>query len=180
LYFAADPFCRTCIGRARRAWTARIADGVAGVVLTMALLTGVMLAAIPSHVRARVAAIPVRHVQNCRPFDQWLAEARRDLAQARPHNALHDLALSRRDCPYDAERDRIEALAYARLGDKFAAIAALARYRDAFVDADDDTRRTLDDVQAAVVRALGGIGTEVGFSASQVGDFPTPRRAASK
>jgi hypothetical protein len=134
LYFSADPFCRNCVGRARRAWVARISGGVAGVMLLMAVVTGVMLAAIPSHVRARaVAAVgltPVRHVENCRPFDQWLAEARRDLDHGRPHNALHDVSLSRRDCAFDSERDRIEALAYAAIGDKFAAIAAVARYAD--------------------------------------------------
>ncbi len=135
LYFAADLFCRDCIGGARRAWAARIAGGVAGVMVLMAIVTGVMLAAIPSHVRARAAAaaglVPVRHVENCRPYDQWLAEARRDLEHGRPHNALHDVSLSRRDCRYDAERERIEALAYAAIGDKFAAIAAVARFADA-------------------------------------------------
>jgi hypothetical protein len=133
LYFSADPFCRDCVGGARRAWIARIAAGVAAVVVLMALVTGVMLSAIPSSVRTRAGAEalpPVRHVENCRPFDQWLAEARRDLERGRPHNALHDVSLSRRDCEYDAERDRIEALAYARIGDKFAAIAAVSRFAD--------------------------------------------------
>jgi hypothetical protein len=100
----------------------------------MALLTGVMLSAIPSSVRTRAttaaALLPVRHLENCRPFDQWLAEARRDLERGRPHNALHDASLSRRDCDYDVERDRIEALAYATIGDKFAAIAAVSRFAD--------------------------------------------------
>jgi hypothetical protein len=113
---------------------ARIAGGAAGVMLLMALVTGVMLAAIPSHVHARLATAaalpPVRHVENCRPFDQWLVEARRDLEHGRPHNALHDVSLSRRDCAFDSERDRIEALAYATIGDKFAAIAATARFAD--------------------------------------------------
>ena len=58
------------------------------------------------------------------------AQSRRDLERGRPHNALHDVSLSRRDCEYDAERDRIEALAYARIGDKFAAIAAVSRFAD--------------------------------------------------
>lgn len=135
LYFSADPFCRNCIGGARRAWMARIAAGVSGVMLLMTLVTGVMLSAIPSSVRTRAstaaALAPVRHVENCRPFDQWLAEARRDLERGRPHNALHDVSLSRRDCGYDLERDRIEALAYATIGDKFSAIAASARFADA-------------------------------------------------
>jgi hypothetical protein len=134
LYFSADPFCRDCVGGARRAWIARIAAGVTGVVVLMALVTGVMLSAIPSSVRARSAGAdalaPVRHLENCQPFDQWLAEARRDLDHGRPHNALHDVSLSRRDCQYDVERDRIEALAYARIGDKFAAIAAVSRFAD--------------------------------------------------
>ena len=134
LYFSADPFCRDCVRGARRAWVARIAGGVTGVMVLMAMLTGIMLSAIPSSVRARAATAaalaPIRHVENCRPFDQWLAEARRDLERGRPHNALHDTSLSRRDCNYDVERDRIEALAYARIGDKFAAIAAVARYSD--------------------------------------------------
>jgi hypothetical protein len=134
LYFSADPFCRNCVGGARRAWIARIAAGVAGVIVLMTVVTGVMLSAIPSSVRTRAttaaALLPVRHVENCRPFDQWLAEARRDLERSRPHNALHDVSLSRRDCGYDVERDRIEALAYARIGDKFAAIAAASRYAD--------------------------------------------------
>lgn len=133
LYFSADPFCRDCVRGARRAWIARIAGGVSAVMVLMALLTGVMLSAIPSSVRTRAttaALLPVRHLENCRPFDQWLAEARRDLERGRPHNALHDVSLSRRDCNYDVERDRIEALAYATIGDKFAAIAAVARFAD--------------------------------------------------
>jgi hypothetical protein len=92
--------------------------------------------------------MPIRHVENCRPFDQWLAEARRDLERNRPHNALHDVSLSRRDCNYDVERDRIEALAYARIGDKFAAIAAVAR----FADASDD--EATDRLRAAVNELL--------------------------
>jgi hypothetical protein len=134
LYFSADPYCRSCVGGARKKWIARIAGGVSGVILLMALLTGVMLSAIPSSVRARAttaaALLPVRHIENCRPFDQWLAEARRDLERGRPHNALHDVSLSRRDCVYDVERDRIEALAYATIGDNFAAIAATTRFAD--------------------------------------------------
>jgi hypothetical protein len=134
LYFSADPFCRHCVGGARRKWIARIASGVTGVMVMMAVLTGVMLSAIPSSVRSRVSTAallaPVHHVENCRPYDQWLAEARRDLERARPHNALHDVSLSRRDCCYDVERERIEALAYATIGDKFAAIAATARFAD--------------------------------------------------
>jgi hypothetical protein len=152
LYFSADPFCRDCVGRARRAWIARIAAGVSGVMLLMALLTGVMLSAIPSSLRTRAttaaALMPIRHVENCRPFDQWLAEARRDLERGRPHNALHDVSLSRRDCNYDVERDRIEALAYARIGDKFAAIAAAAR----FADGSDD--ESADRLRAAVNELL--------------------------
>jgi len=134
LYFSADPFCRDCVRGARRAWMARIVGGVSAVIVLMALVTGVMLSAIPSSVRTRAtteaALLPVRHVENCRPFDQWLAEARRDLERGRPHNALHDVSMSRRDCNYDVERDRIEALAYATIGDKFAAIAAVARFAD--------------------------------------------------
>ena len=152
LYFSADPFCRDCVGGARRAWMARIAAGAGGVLLLMALLTGVMLSAIPSSLRTRAttaaALAPVRHVENCHPFDQWLAEARRDLERHRPHNALHDTALSRRDCGYDVERDRIEALAYASIGDKFAAIAAVARYADG-VD-----ERSADRLRAAVQNIL--------------------------
>ncbi|MGZ3407106.1 MAG: hypothetical protein ACXVAN_11725 [Polyangia bacterium] len=143
LYFSADPFCRTCVRGARRKWAARIAGGVTGVMLLMAVVTGVMLSAIPSSIRSRAttaaAFLPVRHVENCRPFDQWLAEARRDLERGRPHNALHDVALSRRDCGYDVERDRIEALAYATIGDKFAAIAATARFADG-ADEESTTR----------------------------------------
>ena len=135
LYFSADPFCRNCVGGARRMWIGRIAAGVAGVMLLMTAVTGIMLSAIPSSVRTRAmtaaAFAPIHHVENCRPFDQWLAEARRDLERGRPHNALHDVSLSRRDCTFDVERDRIEALAYATIGDKFAAIAATARFADA-------------------------------------------------
>lgn len=133
LYFAADPLCRRCVGAARRRSMARIVAGVAAVMLTMTLATVVMLAAIPAHVRmsTAVAPPPVRHVENCRPFDRWLAEARHDITRGRPHVALHDLALSRRDCAADPDRELIEALAYDRIGDKFAAIAAAVRYRDA-------------------------------------------------
>ena len=149
LYFSADPYCRDCVRGARRSWMARIAVGVAGVMVLMAGLTGVMLSAIPSSVRTRAttaaALMPVRHVENCRPFDQWLAEARRDLERGRPHNALHDVALSRRDCNYDVESDRIEALAYATIGDKFAAIAALARFGD--VSDEESTARLRAAVQ---------------------------------
>lgn len=144
LYFSADPFCRNCVGGARRKWIGRIAAGVAGVMVLMTGLTAVMLSTIPSSVRTRAmmasAIAPVHHVENCRPFDQWLAEARRDLERGRPHNALHDVSLSRRDCAYDVERDRIEALAYATLGDKFAAIAASARFADG---ADDESASRL-------------------------------------
>jgi hypothetical protein len=152
LYFSADPFCRDCVGGARRAWIARIAAGVSGVMVLMAMLTGIMLSAIPSSVRTRAATAaalaPIHHVENCRPFDQWLAEARRDLERGRPHNALHDTSLSRRDCNYDVERDRIEALAYARIGDKFAAIAAVA----SFADSSDD--ESTDRLRAAVQELL--------------------------
>ena len=152
LYFSADPFCRHCVGGARRAWIARISVGVTAVMLLMALVTGVMLSAIPSSLRAHATTaallMPVRHLENCRPFDQWLAEARRDLERGRPHNALHDVSLSRRDCSYDVERDRIEALAYATIGDKFAAIAATARFADS---SDDDAAARL---RAAVQERL--------------------------
>jgi hypothetical protein len=152
LYFSADPFCRDCVRGARRKWIARIAGGVAGVMVLMAVVTGVMLSAIPSSVRARASAaaalMPIHHVENCRPFDQWLAEARRDLERNRPHNALHDVSLSRRDCGYDVERDRIEALAYATIGDKFAAIAAVARF------ADDSDEESTGRLRAAVQELL--------------------------
>lgn len=133
-------------------WIGRIAGGVAAVMVLMTVLTAVMLSAIPSSVRTRAATaaalLPIHHVENCRPFDQWLAEARRDLERGRPHNALHDTALSRRDCGYDVERDRIEALAYATIGDKFAAIAAVAR----FADSSDDESTTR--LRAAVQELL--------------------------
>jgi hypothetical protein len=145
LYFSADAFCRSCVGRARRTWVARIAAGVTAVMLAMTLVTAVMLSAVPSHVRARIAPLPIRHVENCRPFDQWLAEARRDLDHGRPHNALHDTSLSRRDCSYDAERDRIEALAYHEIGDRFSAIAAAIRFADA--NPGDRAQELLDFVQ---------------------------------
>ena len=144
LYFAADPFCRVCVRGARRAWAARIATGVAAVMLTLTLGTAVMVWAIPSHARPFATSPPIRHVENCRPFDQWLAEARRDLERNRPRGALHDLSLSRRDCSFDPERDRIEALAYDRLGDKFAAIAAATRFLDA--QPDQRARDLLDAV----------------------------------
>jgi hypothetical protein len=152
LYFSADPFCRNCVGGARRMWIGRIAAGVAGVMVLMTVLTAVMLSAIPSSVRTRAATaaalMPVRHVENCRPFDQWLAEARRDLERGRPHNALHDTSLSRRDCAPDVERDHIEALAYATIGDKFAAIAAIARF------ADDSDEESTSRLRAAVQELL--------------------------
>jgi hypothetical protein len=145
LYFSADPFCRNCVGGARRSWAARIAAGVGAVMLLMTLVTGVMLSAIPSSARARAstaaAMAPVRHVENCQPFDQWLAEARRDLERGRPHSALHDVSLSRRDCSYDVERERIEALAYATIGDKFAAMAKTAQFADG---ADEESVRRLE------------------------------------
>ena len=133
-------------------WIGRIAGGVAAVMVLMTVLTAVMLSAIPSSVRTRAATaaalLPVRHAENCRPFDQWLPEARRDLERGRPHNALHDTSLSRRDCGYDVERDRIEALAYATIGDKFAAIAAVARFAD---NSDDESTARL---RAAVQELL--------------------------
>src|SRR5437899_10661511 len=100
LYFSADPFCRICVVYARRRWVARIASGVTAVMVAMSLVTAVMLSAVPTHVRAHAAALPVRHIENCRPFDQWLAEARRDLDHNRPRSALHDTSLSLRDCTY--------------------------------------------------------------------------------
>ena len=169
LYFAADPLCRRCIGPARRSWIARIALGVAAVMLTMTLATVVMLAAIPAHVPRvlKPAPAPVRHVENCRPFDRWLAEARNDITHGRPHVALHDVALSRRDCADDPDRERIEALAYQRIGDKFAAIAAAVRY--------DDEMRALGAVPDPAVEELLRV-YEVRIAPNPVGDFPVGQR----
>lgn len=132
LYYAADPLCRHCIGPARRLAIARVVGGVAAVVVSMTLGTVIMLTTVPNQMRALIPSpVPVRHVQNCAPFDHWLVEARRDLARGRPRLALHDVSLSRRDCATDPEKDRIEAFAYDQIGDKFAAIAAAVNYRDA-------------------------------------------------
>lgn len=123
---------------------ARIVGGVAAVMITLALATGVMLSAIPSHIRGQARLMPVRHVENCRPFDQWVVEARHDLEHGRPRGALHDLALSRRDCEESPERDRLEALAYDAVGDKFAAIAAASRWLEATQD--DRAQQLLDEL----------------------------------
>ncbi len=133
LYFAAESYCRNCIGRARRAWAARIGAGVAAVLLTLAVGTAVMLSAIPAHVRARVASArppSPAQLESCTPSDVWLDEAERDVAFARYHVALHHLALSQRDCPHTARRDRLYALAYDGIGDDMAAIAAASRWVD--------------------------------------------------
>jgi hypothetical protein len=133
LYFSAEPFCRRCVGGARRAWLARVSGGVAAVLLTLVIGTGVMLAAIPSHARLpqRAAAIiSPPHPENCTPADRWLDEADRDVTFGRYHTALHHLALSQRDCPYRADRDRLYALAYDGAGDRLSAIAAASRWVD--------------------------------------------------
>ncbi len=153
----------------------RIAVGVAAVLLGMATATAVMLAAIPSHQhRALAAAAPiVRHPENCRPVDQWLLDARRDLERNRPHQALHDVALSRRDCGADAERYRLEALAYDQLGDRFAALAALANSRDgggaSAERPDNELERQLAALQQRLVEE-----TTRAARTRLVGDFPAP------
>src|ERR1700761_1466620 len=134
LYFSADPYCRRCVGGARRAWAARIAGGVAAVVLTLAIGSGVMLAAIPSQTHLPVPmalAFSSPHPENCAPSDRWLDEAERDVTVARYHSALHQLSLSQRDCPASAERDHLYALAYDGVGDRISAIAAASRWVDA-------------------------------------------------
>lgn len=133
LYFSADPFCRRCVGGARRAWLARIGGGVAAVLLTLAIGTGVMLAAIPSHARLPLKAahlINPPHPENCEPGDRWLAAADRDIAAQRYHTALHHLALSQRDCPYSTARDQLYSLAYDGAGDRLSALAAASRWVD--------------------------------------------------
>lgn len=204
LYFAADPFCRVCVKPARRAWIARIAAGVVAVVLVMAAGTGVMLAAIPSHVHRALAPMNaiVRHPENCRPVDQWLIDARHDLAQNRPHVALHDIALSRRDCGPDAERYRLEGMAYQKIGDTLAAIAAFRNYGDETGDyeplrtANDrevaaenlrqlqleadrqrheaELQRRLNELQSQLAKA-----SEAAARAHPVGDFPVSDRNAT-
>src|SRR5262249_21197162 len=97
LYFAAEPYCRRCIGRARRAWAARIAGGVFAVVLLLAFGSGVMLAAVPTRVEAlAIAPPPIARAQQelCAPDDTWLDMAERDLAFAHYHIALHHLSMS--------------------------------------------------------------------------------------
>jgi hypothetical protein len=133
LYFAAEPYCRRCIGGVRRAWTARIGGGVAAVLLTMALGTGIMLSAIPNHVRAFAAVRPAptaAQLASCSPSDVWLDQAERDVSFARYHAALHHLSLSQRDCPHSPRRDRLYALAYDGIGDSMGAIAAASRWVD--------------------------------------------------
>jgi hypothetical protein len=105
----------------------RIGGGVAAVLLTLAVGTGVMLSAIPSHVRA--APLRPHRVLTC-GNDHWLDEADRDLAGARYHAALHHLSLSQRDCPHTARRDQLYALAYDGIGDRLGAIAAASRWVD--------------------------------------------------
>ena len=110
LYFSAEPFCRRCVGGERRAWTARIGGGVAAVVLTLGIGTGLMLSAIPSqaHLPAPMAAAFISaHPENCAPSDRWLEAAERDVTFGRHHAALHHLALSQRDCSHTAERDHL-------------------------------------------------------------------------
>jgi hypothetical protein len=134
LYFSADAFCRRCIASARRGWALRLIGGVGGVLLTMAFASGVMLAAVPQHASMRAArqlanvVAREQHEANCVPEDRWLRDADRDLASGRPYAVLHDLGLSQRDCGANRERDRLYAEAYARIGDRFAAIAAAVRY----------------------------------------------------
>lgn len=133
LYFSADPYCRRCVAGARRAWVARIAGGVTAVLLTLAIGSGVMLAAIPSH--SRIAANPVTLVsrpypENCAPADRWLAAAKRDVTFSRYHTALNHLSLSQRDCEPSPQRDELYALAYDGAGDRLSAIAAASRWVD--------------------------------------------------
>lgn len=174
---------------------ARIVAGVAGVMLVMAIGSGVMLAAIPSHLhKALTAATPiVRHPENCRPVDQWLVDARHDLSQNRPHVALRDIALSRRDCGPDSERYRLEGLAYQRIGDELSAIAAFRNYGDETGDYEplrsanlDAERRAADEEaehaaamqrQLDILQAQLEAATRAGLAASRsaIGDFPVAR-----
>ena len=133
LYFSAEPFCRRCVGGARRAWLARVSGGVAAVLLTLAIGSGVMLAAVPSHSRLPLhaaALVNPPHPENCAPSDRWLDAADRDIVFGRYHTALHHLSLSQRDCPQSAVRDRLYALAYDGAGDRISAIAAASRWVD--------------------------------------------------
>ena len=133
LYFSAEPYCRRCVAGARRAWLARVGGGVTAVLLTLAIGTGVMLAAIPSHARlpSRAATLVNRpHPENCTPDDRWLDAAERDVTFSRYHTALHHLSLSQRDCAPTARRDQLYALAYDGAGDRLSAIAAASRWVD--------------------------------------------------
>ena len=99
----------------------------------MAIGSGVMLAAIPSH--SRIVANPVTlvsrpHPENCAPSDRWLAAAKRDVTFSRYHTALNHLSLSQRDCEPSAQRDELYALAYDGAGDRLSAIAAASRWVD--------------------------------------------------
>jgi hypothetical protein len=147
LYFAADAYCRDCVGRARRAWAARIGGGVVAVLLTLAGSAGVMLAAIPTRGRTVAVSPPPptpSQIANCTPSDVWLDQAARDLGFGRYHAALHHLALSQRDCPHTARRDQLYALAYDGVGDQLAAIAAASRWVDSSGAASDACALFLD------------------------------------
>jgi hypothetical protein len=103
------------------------------VLLTLAIGTGVMLAAIPSHTRLPTGAASLfnpPHPENCEPGDRWLAAADRDIGSRRYHTALHHLALSQRDCPSSAARDQLYSLAYDGAGDRMSALAAASRWVD--------------------------------------------------
>src|SRR6201996_1622437 len=133
LYFSAEPYCRRCVAGARRAWLARVGGGVTAVLLTLAVGTGVMLAAIPSHSRLAERAVTLvnrPHPENCAPADRWLDAAERDVTFSRYHTALHHLSLSQRDCEPSPQRDQLYALAYDGAGDRMSAIAAASRWVD--------------------------------------------------
>jgi hypothetical protein len=124
---------------------------VAAVLLLLTVGTGVMLLAIPAHVRARVGAVhmPARVLlETCSPRDVWLDEAERDVDYARFHVALHHLALSQRDCPHSAQRDRLYALSYEGVGDDMAALAAASRWVDSSGGA-RDACALLDSIASA-------------------------------
>jgi hypothetical protein len=108
---------------------------VAAVMLALTLVTGVMMAAIPTRVHARPLPPPARMA--CGVTDVWLEQADRDVTHARYHAALHHLSMSQRDCPGSAQRDHLYALAYDGVGDHMAAIAAASRWVDSSHNASD-------------------------------------------
>jgi Flp pilus assembly protein TadD len=132
LYYAAEPYCRDCIGAARRAASLQLGARVIAVVMLFASMSWLGLTGARAHIanaRQLTTVLQTTSIR-CVPQDRWLSAARNAAAQHRWHAVLELVARSERDCGPDADRYRLAALAHTALGNLFAAVANAVRYTD--------------------------------------------------